>query len=199
MPTRIDNIVGNPVKDRPGTELDPPDSSYFSDYFKTIWEILPDQSVVKGTITKHSKGYPDKDCPKASGFELRGTFRVADGSYKNAPLDLDGKPQRSNMTCADKLFIIADFNKEKSALKDNNKGKLAAYLTPLPSLSDSPPESMVCSDDADGDGIADAADNCPLISNPGQADSVGDGIGGWRSIRMSGAQARQWRVRSGQA
>ena len=31
--------------------------------------------------------------------------------------------------------------------------------------------------DADGDGIADSADNCPDTSNPDQADSDGDGVG----------------------
>ena len=31
--------------------------------------------------------------------------------------------------------------------------------------------------DADGDSIPDGSDNCPNISNPGQADSDGDGIG----------------------
>jgi hypothetical protein len=33
------------------------------------------------------------------------------------------------------------------------------------------------SSDADGDGIADAADNCPGTSNPQQKDGDGDGIG----------------------
>jgi len=32
-------------------------------------------------------------------------------------------------------------------------------------------------DDTDGDGVADAVDNCPEVSNPDQADSDGDGIG----------------------
>lgn len=32
-------------------------------------------------------------------------------------------------------------------------------------------------DDADGDGIADQADNCPQVANADQADSDGDGIG----------------------
>lgn len=31
--------------------------------------------------------------------------------------------------------------------------------------------------DADGDGIADAADNCPRVPNPDQSDTDGDGVG----------------------
>ena len=34
-----------------------------------------------------------------------------------------------------------------------------------------------CDDDADGDGIPNAADNCPSVFNPDQQDSVGDGVG----------------------
>jgi hypothetical protein len=31
--------------------------------------------------------------------------------------------------------------------------------------------------DADGDGVLDSVDNCPLIVNPGQFDTDGDGVG----------------------
>jgi Thrombospondin type 3 repeat len=32
-------------------------------------------------------------------------------------------------------------------------------------------------DDADGDGVADDVDNCPLVSNPGQEDTLANGVG----------------------
>ncbi|MBD3257170.1 hypothetical protein GF377_01960 [candidate division GN15 bacterium] len=37
--------------------------------------------------------------------------------------------------------------------------------------------AYVCDPDADGDGIADDIDNCPLVHNPEQEDTDGDGIG----------------------
>jgi hypothetical protein len=37
--------------------------------------------------------------------------------------------------------------------------------------------SVALTPDADGDGVVDASDNCPLVVNPDQADRDGDGIG----------------------
>jgi len=37
--------------------------------------------------------------------------------------------------------------------------------------------SLITAPDGDGDGVADACDNCPSVSNPDQTDSDGDGIG----------------------
>lgn len=34
--------------------------------------------------------------------------------------------------------------------------------------------ALACPDDADGDGICDALDNCPAVQNPGQSDIDGD-------------------------
>ncbi|MDO8615106.1 MAG: thrombospondin type 3 repeat-containing protein [Dehalococcoidia bacterium] len=37
--------------------------------------------------------------------------------------------------------------------------------------------TQVPAPDADGDGVADGSDNCPLVSNAGQTDTDGDGVG----------------------
>ena len=35
----------------------------------------------------------------------------------------------------------------------------------------------MCDNDADNDGVDNAIDNCPIVANPGQEDSNGDGVG----------------------
>jgi hypothetical protein len=62
-------------------------------------------------------------------------------------------------------------------------GTQAGTLT-ITSNADNPTISIsltgvgrIAGDDGDGDGIPDAADNCPNIPNSGQADSDGDGTG----------------------
>jgi hypothetical protein len=61
----------------------------------------------------------------------------------------------------------------------NNSGLLAnecqAFHTPPAGASASITDIGTCTDD--GDSLADPIDNCPLVSNEGQADADGDGIG----------------------
>jgi hypothetical protein len=46
-------------------------------------------------------------------------------------------------------------------------------------------EALSLSSDNDGDGVPNLADNCPLIANPGQQDSNGDGVGDACSISFN--------------
>ena len=48
---------------------------------------------------------------------------------------------------------------------------------PSPTPSPSPTPTPTPTSDADGDTVPNVSDNCPLVSNPGQTDSDGDGIG----------------------
>ncbi|MFN0104486.1 MAG: thrombospondin type 3 repeat-containing protein [Bryobacteraceae bacterium] len=153
LPTRIDRITGNPKKEIGRfNRLD-------DDYEKVIYEIKPDQSVVKGTIVKRKNGT----------YEFDGEFKVG-SDYKRAPL-----------TEEEKKPIIAEFELERTDVTKTWPGQLA-YLVP-PSI---PSAALVgCDDDFDGDGIPNAGDNCATISNPDQKDTAGNGVGdACRAIRL---------------
>ncbi len=64
-----------------------------------------------------------------------------------------------------------------------------ATTTTGPSSPGSPNESGLA--DSDGDGVADASDNCPAIPNPGQGDADGDGRGNVCDNCPSAANANQ--------
>lgn len=49
--------------------------------------------------------------------------------------------------------------------------------TPTPSATPGPTASPTAPSDVDSDAVPDISDNCPLIANPDQTDSDGDGIG----------------------
>jgi hypothetical protein len=55
--------------------------------------------------------------------------------------------------------------------KTSTGGRLNVYRA----VADKP--NPAYDDDRDGDGIVNHRDNCPYISNPGQEDANGDGVG----------------------
>ena len=54
-------------------------------------------------------------------------------------------------------------------------GSFAGVLSVVAVLWGAAPSALA--QDADGDGVPDASDNCPLVANPDQADCDNDGIG----------------------
>lgn len=153
LPTRVDWISGNPVED-PTTPDDERGNRKDEDYQKTIVDVLNDQTLVEGKIkVKKDKSFAE------SVFE--GKFKIGD-EVKNG----------DKLSDADKKFLEDDFKQEKSNLKLEYPGRLAAALFPR-----GPSGSLGMDDDADNDGVPNAGDNCPIVSNPIQEDTNDDGIG----------------------
>ena len=54
---------------------------------------------------------------------------------------------------------------------------ILALTASLALLGPRPHAAWACPQDSDGDGVCDAQDNCPGVSNPDQSDLDGDGLG----------------------
>jgi hypothetical protein len=121
------------------------------DYEKTIYEIKPDQTVVTGTVVKDMNNQ----------YTFSGTFKTA-GGYKDA----------ADLTDADKKALKDDFTQERSDLTNAYPGVLASILPP-------PDSSAIVENDndVDNDGIPNGRDNCVVVYNSDQSDSLGNGTG----------------------
>ena len=147
LPQRVDWISGNPKQNRFNRLND--------DYEKTIYEIKDDQTIVTGTVVKKKNGGPPP-------YTYDGTFRTA-GGFKT----------QDQLTDADKKAITDDFDQERSNITNQNPGILAFVIPPPPG------DSTVAgnNNDVDGDGVPNGRDDCPVVYDPAQTDSVGNGIG----------------------
>ena len=73
--------------------------------------------------------------------------------------------------------LLADTTNYKRVFAVGSGGRGSVGLPPLSTFLSLNPRSTAINPDADLDGIADTADNCPLLANPGQEDGDSDGIG----------------------
>ncbi len=77
--------------------------------------------------------------------------------------------------------LVVPGNAPSAQVALSGRGLAAATPTPTPTptfaATPSPAPTQPAGSDRDGDGVPDAADNCPGTPNPGQADADHDGIG----------------------
>ena len=107
MPSRIDNVVGNPHVTG--------DNIPGEDYQKTIHWILDDQTIITGRIAKK------KD---QTDLVFTGTFKVT-----------SGVKEAKDLTETDKQELKKDFNDEKSALMAIYPRALSFVLPPTESTT----------------------------------------------------------------
>jgi len=161
------------------------DSDRNEDFLKTIYIVNGDNPVKTGKIKELKKGKKESDCPtgwRPATHEDGARDRVFCfmGDFKTR----NGVKDASNLNKADIDDLIDDFTgkisepgTERAQLVltyPNLASNLNASALPNPGLDAS---VNACDDDADNDGVYNSADNCPNTPNPGQRDSLGNGIG----------------------
>jgi subtilisin family serine protease len=107
------------------------------------------------------------NCNSACYFYSDGTSMASPYAAGVVALMRAGNPTLSSAELKAKLLSTADPNAALTGLSVTG-GRLNAFGAITSALH---------TPDTDGDGVADAADNCPGVSNAGQADADGDGAG----------------------
>jgi len=92
------------------------------------------------------------------------------GMWANTPVA--GQPFVCNGSEMDNITQTDSFTADISFYVEQSRNNAGFLCTNQP--SDEPP---VTAPDADGDGIADSQDNCPIDANPDQLNTDGDGLG----------------------
>ena len=168
---------GDPAALDKGKDTDPLDADTDNDG-------INDGDERNGTGPLAGKGKTDPLNPDTDGdtltdgLEVGVTQGVAAGTSQGgkpfAGTSADFAPDADPTTTTNPLDPDTDKGSVADGLEDANKnGKVDAGETDPNVQADDKPELK----DTDGDGVADAVDNCDFVKNADQADSDGDGIG----------------------